>query len=621
MKRLLPLILCLTLLFGCAPAPDAETIPTETTLPAVTEPAGLYDPDSAMEAATKGALRCYPLKDMEATAILALDDTVILFSCTANTTRLTALTGDTLVPGAQLELNLGLFPEDACLNRWERGFSFYDPVTKETVVLDSGLREVSRIPAPEGLVEMPILSYDRSTLYYFTDSALRALDLETGISRVLKEMAYDYQTITRLLLEDTVIACTISDGNTWQKQYLSTETGAILTQTENMAPVWTSENRYFATAKDGSVTSLVLGSAESEPRLLQLKEEYANNYFLPDSYGLVSLSIPENAHLNLDYYDLDACLRTSSLVLNTEYYPWSFQDAPGGKIWFLNYEPSYGCTVLYLWAPALSPTEDLTYYGGAYFTREEPDIEGLEACKVYAEQIGEKYGIEVLIYKEAVKFQPWDYDLEPEHLSGVIQRELELLDRNLSRYPLGFVRTLAQRFDGVSICIVRSLTGTAESGSLDSADGIQFMDGYRACIALAAASNTEYALYHEMCHLIDTLVISESGAYDRWDELNPKGFDYDYDYIANQSRDGSAYLQEINRSFIDTYSMSFPKEDRARIMEYAMTAGNEDYFRSTTMQAKLKLLCEGIREAFNLKKSPETFLWEQYLNTSLAYKG
>ena len=65
--------------------------------------------------------------------------------------------------------------------------------------------------------------------------------------------------------------------------------------------------------------------------------------------------------------------------------------------------------------------------------------------------------------------------------------------------------------------------------------------------------------------------------------------------------------------------MSFPKEDRARIMEYAMTEGNEEYFRSTTMQSKLKLLCEGIREAFKLKKSPETFLWEQYLNTSLAY--
>ena len=67
------------------------------------------------------------------------------------------------------------------------------------------------------------------------------------------------------------------------------------------------------------------------------------------------------------------------------------------------------------------------------------------------------------------------------------------------------------------------------------------------------------------------------------------------------------------------YSMSFPKEDRARIMEFAMTEGNAACFQSKTMQAKLKLLCQGIREAFGLRKSPETFLWEQYLNESLAY--
>ena len=36
---------------------------------------------------------------------------------------------------------------------------------------------------------------------------------------------------------------------------------------------------------------------------------------------------------------------------------------------------------------------------------------------------------------------------------------------------------------------------------------------------------------------------------------------------------------------------------------------------------KLKMLCQGIREAFGLKKSPENFLWEQYLNQPMAYTG
>ena len=91
------------------------------------------------------------------------------------------------------------------------------------------------------------------------------------------------------------------------------------------------------------------------------------------------------------------------------------------------------------------------------------------------------------------------------------------------------------------------------------------MDGYTACIALTASANTEYALYHELCHLIDTVVLTESGAYDRWDELNPDGFSYDYDYIANASRDSSAYLQDSRRYFIDNYSMSYPKIGRAHV--------------------------------------------------------
>ena len=63
--------------------------------------------------------------------------------------------------------------------------------------------------------------------------------------------------------------------------------------------------------------------------------------------------------------------------------------------------------------------------------------------------------------------------------------------------------------------------------------------------------------------------------------------------------------------------MSYPKEDRARIMEYAMRAGNESCFESETMQKKLRQLCLGIRKAFDLETSSESFFWEQYLKQPL----
>ena len=113
--------------------------------------------------------------------------------------------------------------------------------------------------------------------------------------------------------------------------------------------------------------------------------------------------------------------------------------------------------------------------------------------------------------------------------------------------------------------------------------------------------------------MIDTQVISRTNAYDSWDNFNPSDFTYDNSYTANQNRDGSKYLTPGSEAFIDTYSMSFAKEDRARIMEYAMTPGHEALFRSSILQSKLKQICIGIREAFCLEAFPESFLWEQYL--------
>ena len=153
---------------------------------------------------------------------------------------------------------------------------------------------------------------------------------------------------------------------------------------------------------------------------------------------------------------------------------------------------------------------------------------------------------------------------------------------------------------------------------MEAASGIQYWLEDRPCIALTTSA-TEGSLNHELCHVMDTRVFAHSNAYDQWEELNPSGFKYDYDYAANATRNAGEYLREAERCFIDTYSMSFPKEDRARVLEYAMTPGNVDYFQSRVMQAKLKQICLGLREAFGLKKSPETFLWEQYLKESLAY--
>ena len=59
--------------------------------------------------------------------------------------------------------------------------------------------------------------------------------------------------------------------------------------------------------------------------------------------------------------------------------------------------------------------------------------------------------------------------------------------------------------------------------------------------------------------------------------------------------------------------MTFPHEDRCRIFVTAMAEGNAEVFESETMQKKLQRVCDGIREAWDLEKTTEVFLWEQYL--------
>ena len=113
--------------------------------------------------------------------------------------------------------------------------------------------------------------------------------------------------------------------------------------------------------------------------------------------------------------------------------------------------------------------------------------------------------------------------------------------------------------------------------------------------------------------MIDNRILSTTNAYSQWNSLNPWDFKYDNDYIKNQDRTDRKYLEGEKRHFVDFYSMSFALEDRSRIFEYACMPGNEEIFASKYMQKKLKCVCDGIREAFEL--TGESYIWEQYLKT------
>lgn len=602
---LFPLLLSL-LLCGCAAQNPQSEEPVSAISPVITRPEEPRTSTAPSLIPMAAATKQFSLPE-SATGFLFLDDNLLLFSGVEDSTTLTLNhpeSGDTI---ASYRIPFVLTPKNATVQLLNAGISYFDHSTMETVVLDRNLQEIRRISAPDDLTGMPLLDQAGRTLYYCTASAVRSLDLDTGISRILKELSYPVQGLSGILLEDTVLQLSITESDgTWRTLFLSSENGQLLSEYEgNILPESAGET-YFVQLQNGNLQTLLFGNIPQSPMVLHPARDPEDCFFLKTQ--ILTTARTDNTR-TLDLYDLNTGFHTASLSAPSGQYVTTAVSDSRGNIWVLwSREENQ-----FLECIEPVPSQDQTIHAAPYYTRQNPDYEGLAACSLYAAELSEKYGIDILVYKDAAALEPWDYHLEYEHQASVLYRELESLNDHLSRFPEGFLQTLSQKFTALKICIVRSATGSPESGSLEAVNGIQFMDGFDAYIVLATDHDTEYTLFHELSHLMETVVLTNSVAYDRWDKLNPPDFQYDNDYVSNRTRDGSPWLKEGSAYFIDTYAMSYPKEDRARLFEYAMTSGHDTLFASPNLQQKLKQLCIGIREGFDLEGATEVFLWEQYL--------
>lgn len=624
MKRLLPLLLILLLLCGCGADPNVTNHIAAPTDAALTEPVGFYAPNSDLESATQGAVQVYPLNRSDCYGMLPMGEDLLLFGGVEFTT-LTKLSGSDLYVTASADLDCFILPEDASVQVSDKGVTYYDEFQQELVFLDTNLKEGSRVSLPEDILGTPVLSSDRKTLYYCTGDALRVLDLETGLHKLLKEMYFDFQTVTGLHCNDTIIECCTSDsiGN-WNCLFVSAQTGEMVWETPAGLELTTNGESYFAIHPDGIYREILVGTAGKEPLALYYDGTDAIIMPLLAHNGVVLVfGAEDDSGISLQYYNLETGKHTASLELPGGSYPCNIHmDSSGKSIWFLSYDAANERDTIYRWFPDQTPTGDDTVYLASRHSYENPDLAGLDGCKEKAAEISIRHGVNIRIWTDAVAEQPWDYTLQAEYQVPVIMDSLQKLDQALSQYPEGFLKEAASgtASGSLRICLVRDIEGTTTE-SLSNTQGLQFWDGNEdAYICLAASNTLDQNLYHEMFHIIDSRVLSTCSAYDSWADLNPEGFEYDYNYLTNLNRQEFELIEGETQAFIDIYSMSFPNEDRARIMEYAMMAGNEGCFTSDAMQSKLYQLCLGIRQAFNLEQSEEVFPWEQYLTDSLVYE-
>ena len=588
MKKLLLFLPLLVLLAGCsqekpnATQPDA-TGETQLTTQTTTQ---------SVENDQRQPLLSVPLESESFLGFLSMGKDLLLFEENA----LSIVDSETL---------------KTVVREWtkEDGVAYFDEAQKALVFLGTNLKETMRLQLPEDMTGTACLAQDWNTVYYCTASEIRALDMKKGVSRLVMAHPAVRQSVSGVMLDGEVLNCLEQDENGNRKSVLiSAKTGEVLHEGTYLTNMVSNGMQYFLSIDHKSVEEIIFGQVDGDPQNLWPAQT-------PDAYQIfaernaVITAGSKDAGIYLDYYDLATGKRSASITIAEQKNVTGFAAETDGGIWIL-----CGRT-MYLWYPDLSPAEDSAVYISPRYTNSTPDVQGLANVKVKIQQLQDKYGVVFLMGEEAGHVAPWDYSFETEYIPQAYIDAISILEQAMGRFPENFFTIAAEKSNNkkLTIILVRGIYGALDKGTLASAGGVQYWQDGNLYMALSLIDDVERYFYHEMGHIIDTRVLSTGTAFYEWEKLNPSGFRYDNDYIANQNRHDEQYLQDGSRWFIDSYSMSFAVEDRSRIFEYACFPGNEKYFTSATMQQKLQRVCTGIRQAFKQEAYAGQFLWEQYL--------
>ena len=593
MKRMIPILLLLMLLLGCAkeaaPAPTGES----TAAPTEAIPVNTYISNSSIEQATNGAVRQYVLSEAKPSWITPVYGGVLVAEV-GEQTALTILSGEdgTVTATANIPVKLD---DSAVWQVTPAGFAYYDSAARVVVFLDLQLIEVDRLQLPENMTGAPAISADGSQVYYCQDQTVYSMETARKISRPVRTNTCQDQTLLGCYMDGKVVSCKVQDTlENWTTLYISGENGDLLFKDNGIKRIYSCGDNYFVLRADGILSQYIYGSADSIPVQMNISET--------DAYGALELGgivgQTETADgIVLSFYNMK---KTAAITLPSEMKPALVAaDSTTGGIWLL----AETGELLYWSLQASAVTENIDYAGTIY-TAQAPDTEGLKACTDRADAMGKTNGVVIRIWERALVSND-NFDIEVEYQPETINKTLDALEAELAKFPEKFLyKSVAGQ---IRVCIVRSIGGEITS-AYHWYDGDPF-------IILSAGIDVEQAFMEAFSHILDIHVLGNSPMADKWADLNPKDFAYGTETTV------LAYLEGQSRAFTDRHAMESVTDDRASVFYYAMQEDNAEMFQSETMQAKLLMLCKAIRDAWRLEKKTETYLWEQYLNESIAYQG
>lgn len=234
-----------------------------------------------------------------------------------------------------------------------------------------------------------------------------------------------------------------------------------------------------------------------------------------------------------------------------------------------------------------------------------------------AAALGEEYGFELLIADQCGLDYIY-YTAAEIADSNPIQEALDTLKRVFGSYPAGFFGQLTYgNVQKLQIELVSCLAPTAEAASSNAIAAFAQELPDRYLLVFDVYGLSERVVFHELTHLLDNRLawdasLRENALFSEaaWQALNPEGFDYGYTYI---DLPASVLAFADSGCFASDYAMTYPTEDRATMMETALTDPNlpKDYY--TGLLVKLDYYSRCIRDCLDTAGWPETTAWESLL--------
>ncbi|MBE5956372.1 MAG: hypothetical protein E7253_07960 [Lachnospiraceae bacterium] len=453
--------------------------------------------------------------------------------------------------------------------------------------------------------------------------------------------------------EKGILAVDLSDGS--EKRWAEEITGAYVSKMCGDYVTLT-----YTDSKTGLSSYAVMNLAGEELDILDLNKslyavEHNSRVWLggmvgeSEQYFYGTEEVPQS--FQLESGTMATFVRNSDELLITEmkgdgsmdfyaYHPdgtfYSMMNLPGGTegylesiVWFENLGG-------YLLTNIEAPGVDKLYFWDLSVSVEGEDLKLTElkdevltgdavSADLYkkAQTIGDKYGVTIKI-AEQCDTDYNDYMVEQNLNAEKISRGLDIIDLSLASYPDGFIDQLYfGYFREIEINLMGNIyaVNQVEENKNGFDSFIAFVQSneekYVMVFDMGRGQLMEQDLYHEFAHLIDKKMqnLVDRGekvkfSEERWASLNPDGFDYCYSYTDVPD---SYYYDGYDDFFIDIYSRTFPTEDRARVMEYAMIGAEFCFDTYPGLTDKIEYYSECIRDAFDTTGWPEVTKWEEML--------